>query len=78
MSAGRWAEAVADWMTPAEVAEEIRAGRAIVYKLMERDPTFPRPFRPYGPGGYPRFRRDQVLAWKARVDGSTEQAEESK
>jgi predicted DNA-binding transcriptional regulator AlpA len=67
---------VADWMTPAEIAEEIHFSRATVYKLMERDPTFPKPFRPNGPGGWPRFRRDQVLAWKARVDGSAQASEE--
>jgi predicted DNA-binding transcriptional regulator AlpA len=39
------------------------AGSGALYRLMASDPTFPRPIRPMGPHGHPRWLRDQVERW---------------
>ena len=46
-----------------EVAERLRITRAALYKLKDRDPTFPRPFMVGNRA--PRFEEAEIEAWIA-------------
>ena len=48
-------------MTVEEVAREISVSRTTIYKLRERDPSFPEPL--YVTPKAVRWRRSDILAW---------------
>ena len=50
-----------------EVAERIGVTRGTVYKILDRDPTFPRPL--YPGIKYPRWRSDALAAWIDSLGG---------
>jgi predicted DNA-binding transcriptional regulator AlpA len=59
------------WLRVADIAASLGVSRWQVYHLMER-PDFPRPFRPSGPKGYPRWDAAEVEEWRRRVMASRE------
>jgi predicted DNA-binding transcriptional regulator AlpA len=55
-------------LTATEVGEVIGGfTRFSIYALMRRDPSFPRPIRPMGPTGVPRWRPADVAAWMEQL-----------
>ena len=58
-----------DWITIGEFAKVLTCDRTTIYHYERRYPSaFPRPFRPLGPAGHPRWFRYQAEAFKRYVE----------
>ncbi len=54
-------------LSPAEVVYALGLrSRTSLYELLKKESSFPAPFRPMGPRGWPRWFPEDVEAWKKR------------
>ena len=60
------------WLSLAEVRRRLGAGESTIYRLMRRDPTFPRPAKL---GTFNRWSAKELAAWmEARLEAAREAA----
>lgn len=77
-AAGQAAPAVKQTMTRTDLQRELGLSRSTVDRMRRERADFPTEFRASGPTGGPRWNRDEVMAFKLRLQEETRQQRAAK